>query len=69
MNTGAYRDGSLQKNNELILHSSGFTEQMNHMMRAELNEKFRLNSKDVRSKEKYWVLYIPASDAPVLRSL
>lgn len=61
-------DGSLQKNNETILNTQAFTKEMNMAMSAELNNKFKLHSKVVPSKQ-YWAIYIPASDAPVQREL
>lgn len=61
-------DGSLQKNNETIQNTQGFTKEINMEIRNELNEKFKLHCKVVPSK-KYWAIYIPASDAPVQREL
>lgn len=60
-------DGSQQKNNEVIQNSQGFTKKMNEAMSQELNKKFNLHSKVVGNK--YWAIYIPASDAPVQREL
>jgi hypothetical protein len=61
-------DGSLQKGNETILKFIAFTKEMNMAMCEELNKKFNLHSKVVKSKT-YWAIYIPASDAPVYREL
>lgn len=37
-------------------------------MCQELNKKFLLHAKVVPHKKKYWVIYIPASDASLLRT-
>jgi hypothetical protein len=60
----------LQKGNETILNSQAFsfTKKMNMAMCEELNKKFNLHSKVVKSKT-YWAIYIPASHAPVFREL
>lgn len=44
----------------------GFTERENIQIVKELNRKFKLNSKVVCHKKKYWAIYIPASDAPTI---
>lgn len=44
----------------------GFTKEENEQMVKELNQKFSLHRKVVRHKT-YWAIYIPASDAPILR--
>lgn len=59
-------DGSLQKNNEVILSTMGFTKEENIQMVYEQNMKFKLHRKVVIAK-KHFAIYIPASDAPVLR--
>lgn len=56
-------DGSLQKNNEIIQRTMGFTEKENIQIVKELNRKFRINSKVVCHKKKHQAIYIPASDA------
>jgi hypothetical protein len=60
-------DGNLQKNNEIIFFTMGFTEKINIQIVIELNRKFKLNRKVVCHKKKYWAIYIPASDAPTMR--
>lgn len=47
----------------------GFTEKENIQIVKvkELNRKFKLNRKVVCHKKKYWAIYIPASDAPIMR--
>ncbi len=60
-------DGNLQKNNEFIMRTMGFTKEENECMSRELNKKFLLHSKVVCHKQKYYGIYIPASDAKVLR--
>lgn len=59
-------DGSLQKNNEVILRTMGFTKEENIQMVKELNMKFKLHRKVVKAKN-HFAIYIPASDVPVLR--
>lgn len=60
-------DGSLQKSNEIIQRTMGFTEKENIQIVKELNRKFKLHSKVVCHKKKYWAIYIPASDARKMR--
>lgn len=61
-------DGSLQRCNEVIQNTQSFTKEINEAISRELNQKFSLHSK-VKPRDKYWIIYIPASDAPVQRKL
>lgn len=62
-------DGSLhKKSNEFILHTQSFSYSENLQMCEELHKKFLLHAKVVSHKKKYWVIYIPASDASLLRT-
>lgn len=60
-------NGSLQKNNERILHTQSFSYEENIQMCEELHQKFQLHTTVVSHKKKWWVIYIPASDAQMLR--
>lgn len=62
-------DGSLhKKSNEIILNTQSFSYEENVQICKELNQKFNLHAKVLNHKKKYWVLYIPASDAAILRT-
>lgn len=63
-------DGSLHaKSNEIILNTQGFSFEENVSMCKELNDKFKLHGTVKLHKGKYWILYIPAKDAPRLHAL
>lgn len=53
----------------MILNTQSFSYEENIAMCEELNEKFKLHSTVKSHKNKYWILYIPAKDAPILRTL
>ena len=63
-------DGSLHaKSNEIILNTQGFSKEENVIMCEKLNAKFKLHAIVKPHKQEYYIIYIPASDAPVLCSL
>ena len=63
-------DGSLQKNKKtIILHTQGYTLKENHNLSAELNMKFKLNTKVKSHKSKYYVIEIPAKNSVCVLNL
>lgn len=63
-------DGSLQNDlKSMILHSQSFTWAENTILSGELNAKFGLNSRVIAHKEKYSVIFIPQTDAAILKEL
>jgi len=63
-------DGSLQKDKKsLIIHTQSYTKSEVELLCLELNTKFNLNFRVISHKVKYYVLFIPSSDANILYNL
>ena len=63
-------DGSLQKDKKtIILHSQGFSLQENSILSNELNLKFKLHSKVILHKKKYYVIQTAKNDAACIYKL
>jgi len=63
-------DGSYHREKKyLVLHTQSFSKEENEILSLELNQKFHLNSKVMRHKKIYWVLYFPPKDVITLKTL
>jgi hypothetical protein len=62
-------DGSLNKDNLLILHTQGFSLEENTILSQEFNDKFNLNSRVVKHKIQYYVIEFPKKDANQLHDI
>ena len=63
-------DGSLQNDKKsLILHTQGFSFSENSILSKELNEKFNLNTKVIKHKQKYYVIKTNSKDAITIFNL
>lgn len=60
-------DGSLHKDQSMILHTQSFTKAENLLLSKELNQKFGFHSTVKAHKDIYWVIHIPSKDAQLLR--
>lgn len=63
-------DGSLDRNQKsMILHTQAFSKKENSIISHELNIKFKLHTKVIVHKGKYYVIKIPVEDAEDLYKL
>jgi hypothetical protein len=63
-------DGSLQNDNKtMIIHTQSYTCEEVETLSSELNNKFKLSSKVIPHKKKYWVILIPSQNAEELSNL
>lgn len=57
-------DGSLQNDKKtIVLQTQGYTLKENYILSDELNIKFKLNTKVIPHKKRYYVIQIPSKDS------